>query len=410
MANLFNSGVHKQQYDEGVMKELRDSIPLNSVSKVRTDNVEYIFDRYGADESAENTTDGNYTVVDAAYSTDSKLIDKEAVKSHRIRYKEIARQGFDIAVDLADRHGFAMAEAVHRNSANVAYQRALGILDNEVLTGSPSALTPIVLSNTNPDAVSAALVQVLQERNAYAEGTPFVMMTPKQAKQFNLYSMQHGFEVADNSLRNGLFQVNRGHLFGLDAIVTNEIPRSRIFTSSGNQVANDNMVLAITDKEGGLATVTWTWKAAVAVAGDVLIGASAAASMANMATAIMAASGQGVTTGAGTIYIAQSNANNVAVKNAGILAVSDTTTLTVTSFRYTTMTKTSATLAAGTYTENILSGIRNAVEIVMPSNGYNSDEKLVPGFNGKELTITQVHDAHIFQKNRNKVVRLLVNA
>lgn len=401
MANVFNSDVHKQQYDEGVMAELRDSIPMNSVSKVRTDNVEYIFNRYGDDESAENTTDGTYNVTNATYTADSKLIDQEAVKSHRIRYKEMAREGFDIALDLADRHGFAMAEAVHRNAAKVAYGLANGVVDNEVLAGSPSALTPITLSSSNPDDVGATITQVLQEREAYGMGTPFMMMSPKAAKNFNLFSMGAGFEVADNSLRSGLFQVNRGSLFGLDSIVTNEVPRSVVLTATGNVTAADTLTIA---------GVVFSVVASPSAAGDVDLGADAATTLSNLATAINAASGQGATSGAGTTYIAQSAANQITLKNAGVTATSTATTLTITTMRYVTISESLGNVTAGTYTENILAGIRNAVEIVLPSNGYHSEEKPVTGFNGIELTTTQVHDAHVFYKNRDKVVRVLVAA
>lgn len=401
MSNVFNSDVHKRQYDEGVMAELRDSIPMNSVSKVRNDNVEYIFNRYGDDESAENTSDGNYNVSDAEYTADSKLIDKEAVKSHRIRYKDMAREGFDIALDLADRHGFALAEAVHRNSAKVAYGLANGVVDNEVLAGSASALTPITLSSSNPDDVGATITQVLQERNAYGMGTPFAMMSPKAAKNFNLFSMGAGFEVADNSLRDGLFRVNRGSLFGLDTIVTNEVPRTLVLTATGNVTANDTLTIA---------GVVFTVVASPSAAGHVDLGADAATTLSNLATAINAASGQGPTTGAGTTYVAHTAANQKTLKNAGVTATSTATTLTITTMQYVTISESLGNVTAGTYTENILSGIRNAVEIVLPSNGFHSEEKPVNGFNGIELTTTQVHDAHVFQKNRDKLVRVLVAA
>lgn len=405
MTTVFNSEVHKRQYDEGVMEEMRDSIPMSTVSKVRTDNVEYIIDRYGDDESAENTTDGNYNVSTGTYNTDSKLIDKEAVKAHNLRFKDIAREGFDVAVDLAERHGFALAEAIHRNAAKVAYGLANGIVDNEVLAGSASALTPITLSASNPDEVGATITQVLQEREAYGMGTPFMMMSPKAAKNFNLFSMGAGFEVADSSLRAGLFQVNRGSLFGLDTIVTNEVPRSLKLTATGNVTAADTLTI------GG---VVFTVVASPSAAGDVDLGVDAATTLSNLAVAINAASGQGATSGAGTTYIAQSSANQLILKNAGVTAVATATTLTITTMRYLTISESLGNVTAGTYTENILAGLRNAVEIVTPSNGFNSTEKQIAtstgGFNGIQLVDTQVHDAHVFYKNRDKIVRVLVAA
>ena len=406
MANVFNSDVHKQMYMEGVQDELRDSLPLSSVSTVMTDNVEYIHNRYGDDESAENSSDGTYSVSSATYTDDAKLINKEAVKSHRIRNKDISRQGFDIAVDLSDRHGFSMAEAVHRHSANIVYQLANGVVDNEVLAGSASALTPIALSASNPDEVGATITQVLQEANAYAGGTPFVMMSPKSAKFFNLFSMNAGFETSDNSLRDGLFRVNRGFLFGLDTIITNEVPRSVNITFSGNAVADDTLPIAI-----GGTTVTLTLKASPSSAGEVDLGADAETTIANLATAINAASGQGVTTGAGTTYIALSAANQLTLKNAGVRAEAvSATVLKITTFRYATITDDLTNATFGTYTENILAGMRGAPVIALPGAGLAVEEKPVTGFNGIELMTAQQHDAHVFFKNRDKLVRVLVNA
>ena len=91
-----------------------------------------------------------------------------------------------------------------------------------------------------------------------------------------------------------------------------------------------------------------------------------------LATAINAASGQGSTSGAGTTYIAQSAANQLTLKNAGVTAVATATTLTITTMRYVTISESLGNVTAGTYTENILAGIRNAVEIVLPSNGFHS--------------------------------------
>ncbi len=389
------------------MAEMRDSIPMNSVSRVRTDNVEFIINRYGNDESADNTTDGVYTTGTATYTTDSKLIDKEAVRANNIRYKDMAREGFDVALDLADRHGYALAEAIHRNAAKVAYTLANGVLDNEVLAGSASALTPITLSTSNPDEVGASVIQILQEREAYGMGTPFMMMSPKAARFFNLFSMGAGFEVADGSLRAGLFNVNRGSLFGLDTIVTNEVPRSVRLTFAGQPTNTETFVV------GG---VTFTLVSSIGTtAGNILIGGSAAATITNIAEALNAAAGQGPLTNSGVTFVLPTLANRTLLKNAGVTAIATSATvLTIETMRFVTITEGLTNVTLGTYTENVLAGVRNAVEIVTPSNGYYSDEKPIAtatgGFNGVQLTNVQVHDAHVFFKNRDKLVRVLVTA
>lgn len=240
----------------------------------------------------------------------------------------------------------------------------------------------------------------------FGQGVPFAMMSPKAARNFNLYSMGAGFASADNSIRNGLFRMYEAGLFGLDILVTNEVPRSVNLTFAGQPTAAETFVV------GG---VTFTMVSSIgATPGNILIGGSAAATITNIAAALQAASGQGSLAGSGTTFILPSQANRDILRNAGVTATGTATVLTIGTMRFLTITEGMTNVTLGTYTENILTGIRNAVEIVLPSNGYNSDEKAIAsttgGFNGIQLVNTQVHDAHVFFKNRDRLARVLVTA
>ena len=68
------------------------------------------------------------------------------------------------------------------------------------------------------------------------------MMSPKQAKFFNLFSMGAGFTFADRALESGMFMLGGGERIirgaagfgGLDVIVTNETPRTALYTLAAN--------------------------------------------------------------------------------------------------------------------------------------------------------------------------------
>ena len=208
--NVFNNDVHKQFYIDGVQDENRDSLPMRYVSDIQTENAEYLYNRYGADLIAQNSTDSTYTTPAFTYSADSKLIDKEAISADRITEKEMSRQGFDIVADRKDKHAHAIKQAVHRHATRTTRLGAGQIVDNEVLAGTASAGTPITLSASNPDDIAATVVQVLQEGNAYSSGNPYIMMSPRQAKFFNLFSMGAGFSFADRALESGMFMIGGG--------------------------------------------------------------------------------------------------------------------------------------------------------------------------------------------------------
>ena len=183
--NVFNTEVHKQFYIDGVQEENRDSLPMRYVSDIQTDNAEYLYNRFGSDLVAQNSTDSTYTTPAFTYSADEKLINLEAISADRITEKEMSRQGFDITADRKDKHAHAIKQAVHRHATRTTRLGAGGIVDNEVLGGTASALTPITLSVSNPDDISATVVQVLQEGNAFSGRNPYVMMSPRAAKFFS---------------------------------------------------------------------------------------------------------------------------------------------------------------------------------------------------------------------------------
>ncbi len=404
MANVFNSDVHKQFYIDGVQDENRDSLPMRYVSDIQTDNAEYLYNRYGADLVAQNSSDSTYTTPAFTYSTDSKLINLEAISADRITEKEMSRQGFDIVADRKDKHAHAIKQAVHRNAARVTRLGAGEELDNEVLGGTASAGTPITLSASNPDDIAATVVQLLQEGNAYSSGNPYIMMSPRAAKFFNLFSMGAGFTFADRALQSGMFMIGGGDRMirgasgfgGLDVIVTNEVPRTAKYTLAANLTAADTVTVN---------GVVFTVVATPSAAGDVDLGASAEITIDNLVLAINGGAG------AGTAYVEVSAANRAILDTAGATALKLTAAIMeVETFSTLTVSEAGAQSSWGTVQEHMLAGAYNSTTIALPSAGATVKEKEVPLFNGIELMFAQQHDAVIWTKDAPKIVDVITVA
>lgn len=420
MANVFATDVQKQFYMDGLQDNLRDSIPALLVSEVETENAEYILNRYGADVSAQSTKNSIYRrATGFSYSTDKKSIDEIATVTDVILYQELMREGFDIVADRQDKHAFALRKAIHRHSIKTAVLGSGSLLDNEVLAGNTSAGTPITLSTSNPDDVAATIVQILQEENAYGEQTPFVMMTPRQAKFFNIFSQGAGFSTADKALTNSIFTVAGGTrvirgaqaFAGLDVIVTNEMPRSVTATFADETDETDTIVIKV-----GADTVTLTCDASPDGAGDYKQGASAAETIENIVALInnseYALASTASSSGA---YYELSAANRAIFDRAGVSARKvSATVLEIFAFEKLVVTEAGDEVTIGTVKEHMLAGAYNAVTVALPSKGMRSDEKPLAaavggtGTHGFELTTLQMHDAVVWTNNAPKLVDVIV--
>lgn len=408
MANVFNSDVHKQVYIAGVQDENRDSVPMKAVSEIETEPAEYMYNRYGSDMTAQLSTDSTYTTPDFTYTADSKLIDVEAIAADRITYKELSRQGFDLIADRTDKHAFAISKAVHRTAYRATRLGAGDQIDALDINGTGSAGDRLTLSDSNPDNLVATAVQFLQESNAFTGQNPYAMLTPKHAKNFNLFSMGAGFGFADQALKGGAFQVGGARIIrgamgfgGLDLIVTNEVERYRVVTFSTFSTAGDTVAVTI-----GSTTITWTAAATPTSAGDFDVEGSAEA---QIDTLVLAINGTG-TAGTDT-YIDVSAANRTILKNAGVKARKiGTDKLEVSAFVDFTLAESGTASSLGSATSPILVGAYNSTTIAMPSNGANVVEKEPSLFSGVELMFSQLHDATVWTKNADKIKEILVAA
>lgn len=403
MTNVFASQVQKQAFMDGVQDENRAAIPMAQVSYVDTENLEVMNNRYGTDFTADTTTDGTYDINDFTMSNDTLSIANQAVYGERIQLKDLVHAGnaWDIVADRVDRHVRGLGKAVHRDTYSTTVNGAGLILDNEVLAGSASALTPITVSSSNPDDISTKVYELMANQGVTGSGRPYFMIDPATARQFKLFFMGAGFQTADRQLMKG-FEILPG--FDFDYLITPEVEHEQVLGMATNPTANDTVTVA---------GVAFTFVASPSTAGHVDIGADADASRLNLTNAINNASGFAAGAGSASSYFEVSAANRLILKNLGVVAVNDATanTLTVTAFGAISgaETLTAGGDVWGTERKNLLAGLKNSTHLALPSSGYMVDEiSQVPGFTGSELRSTQIFDSTVWTKNAPKICKVLV--
>ncbi len=197
--------------------------------------------------------------------------------------------------------------------ADVLYQtiNAQYTFDTGNLTGSTSNGTAITLSTANAPQVPTQLNALLAAANIRG-GRTVMVVDPYAVSMFEQMLIGKNINMAESVFKNGY----TGPLVNFGLYVSNNLTGEATLLSAGTFSDNDTVTI------GG---VVFTMKTTLgATAGNVLIGANAAASITNLTAAINGAAG------AGTTYVELSAANR--------LTITDTLRLTATATSATVMT------------------------------------------------------------------------
>lgn len=220
--NTFNDGTLTEEWIPGVQAELRSRLIGLQIAETYSGPDRTIHFNYGSDVAATTTADGTYSTTDFTYNDETLVVTTEHIHAERVRNYEEVFQNWSIIGDRNDRAAFALAKAIDTevlgNYSNAGVTVDAGNLSDPI--GGTASGVPIALSSSNIDDVFDALVEALGENDAMMDKGMFMVMRPKDFTKVNQYARGTGFQVADDTIKNGY----RGTLNGVEMYVTTNLP------------------------------------------------------------------------------------------------------------------------------------------------------------------------------------------
>lgn len=286
-------------------------------------------------------------------------------------------------------------------SQRMAYQMRNQI-DQKVLSEVSNALlgntTAISLDTTNAFATfSNAKADLFNNgvedtRPWYAVVDGDTISTIEQVLGFN------GFKVSDDALVNGYgMGVYVGDWQGLRMFKSQNLKTTWDIVWSADPAAGSTFVLN---------GVTFTFVAALTgVAGQVHLNGAIDTTMASLVAAINGAAG------AGSTYVALSNANRAKLGSQSVVAsyVAGTNTLTITAAGKQTLTGTQATGVLGTQTMQAIIGQMGAIDLVMQQDVETEILRVTDGRKGYNITTFDLYGTKMFREGAQRTYKLLLN-
>lgn len=246
--------------------------------------------------------------------------------------------GYDVVASAAPKAAYRIKQDIEGNFFNEYTNAGSGSASAITLTTGTSGNTVETYGNAYATLVNDGV----DSANVVAVIDPFQLST------IGVAALGNTFNVADKAFKKGY----RGTFQNMATVVSTNLTATGDLAIATNPTATDTVTVN---------GVTFTFVAAVwTTAGNVLIGANAAASVDNLVAAINGAAG------AGTTYIEVSTANRS--KLEGITAVDNTTSIAITSKRGYKVITTDLTAAAdkmGVITIHNLIMEKGAIHLVM---------------------------------------------
>ena len=381
----------------------------NVVCDVDTSKTGTVYNPY---TSKGAVSDGTATVAYpvAAYSAgaDSLQINRRATFAEHVDSYD------DISVDfgLVSDRGMNAGKSISQRIDGFTFNAPVGVsgisaLDDGDFGGT--AGNPKTSSNTViDDIINVSLTELYLND---AEDKKFMLVSPNEAGDLRSYLQTTGNMVMDEVIRNGIPSAvtKVGTTFsGVDVFMTNNLTNEVVLGLATNPTTTDTITFA---------GVTYTFLATLTgAAGEIHITSSVDLTRANLAAAITGTNFPGDTavaeaTNAG--YSALSLDDQAKLSRLGVTAVNDNTGDTLTITCQGTF-KTSETLTAGGDTfgsvfRYLLIGDYGSINLYMPSQGMDYKEVDVSGKHGQELKMSQLYNATVWTKMKDRIATIKVN-
>jgi hypothetical protein len=341
MANDFNA-LNPEQWKDVVQDYLNKMLVGMDVANVKCEAYLASGDQvnfpYVNDVRIQSYTPGTDLTIDDYTATASNLsVDQSKAATVRIDPQEKKQAKADYGIALARQSAFQLQNNIDQGLMSEMASNA----------GNTIAAGTLALSNIYT-YLSQAKAQL--QRNNAADDALFAILCPESMSLLEQNFVANGFNMADSVLQNGKV----GEAAGFKLYISNNLPTTQTLSMATQPTDGDTVTL------GG---VTFTFKTALTpTAGEVLIGANAAAAQTNLKKAV---NDEGT---AGTHYVALSLENRRSLQNAQIaMATWSGNASAVTGYGRIagTETFTDATDAWGTESTSILTGRMGAVSMAI---------------------------------------------
>jgi hypothetical protein len=295
---------------------------------------------YMSDVRVQSYTQGTDLTVDALTATQDYLdVDQSKVVVFAIDPVQEKQSLANYGIEMARQATFQL-----RNN-----------IDQAVLASGVSAAGSTVAGGTLTTSTLVSkmtdVYSTLARKNA-VDGELFAVVDPETASLLSQTFIANGFNIADNTLRNGF----AGMAVGFSVYVSNNLLNTVVLTMD-TQPTNTNTMTIL--------GVTWTWvtDGTAAAAGEINIGGDVADAKLILVTAL-----NGTTPPTAGDYVDISTANRRIYQNAQLTASAFSThacTITAYGKIAATETFTAATNVFGTETTALLFGRKGAVSLAI---------------------------------------------
>lgn len=411
MSNTIGDGAFRQLWMAGVQEDLDKKLVAKGISTTDSRASRLFHNPFNSTPVGTNgTRQTTYTIEDMTSTDDTLTVQQRATAAEHIDNYEQMMTSYDLMSQQEQRQAYRIADFIDQYVLNkpVGFSGVRKI-DNGVMGGGASDSAAYVTSSTNINGVPTKIAQYLALGNGAMEKGLFWVVSPYEMANITSYAQSHGFNVADSSISSGYQGVIGKAFGGVDVYVSNNLTHTTILTLATNPTAGDTLTFTVNGR-----SITFTFRASATVAGDIKIGANAAATQATVKLAI---NGTGV--GDGTDYFELATADRLALKQAapqsapGTYAICGTFATNAATLTFYGSLAVAKSLTAGsdgfsTVIRHTIAGVKGSIFLALPGDGITLDVKAVTGKHGREIVTSQVYDATIWNNDKIEVLEVLV--
>lgn len=341
-------------------------------------------------------------VQDYLYQTGNPRTDMTLVAdSYNIDQVKTAVMGYDKIQNLSIQD----PSWVDGVESEMGYQLARNVDQYTINKGVTNAYTTVTGGTLSPGTILGVLANTaayLIEAQAM-KGMMYVVMDPLRAALLPQMDAASGYTKADDALVKGMNGYQGKEAVGFKVLVSNNLLYTVVLTTATNPTAGQTITI------GGF-TATFVATGTAANPNEISLGASAAATEANLRLWI---NGTG-TPGAST-YIDASADDRVAMQNSQLNCTAFSSDVaTITKYGRIGLTTNITNAVVGTETSSMLAGIAGAIDMTMLQAPYFEEvqAQVAAGSvtHAKDMIMTTLFGAGVWYRRKRSLAKITFNA